>query len=365
MALPSLPLQGENPWYSKRTAWDTAVDGELTALDGRVDSVESDLTTRLSTATLDSRYVRIDPLAPVAVFFGSSNVLPATWTTEFCTMMGYTQKNYAVGGGSFTGGGAGAFSAQIAAAAADGSLNKATVKFVFLADAGNDMRSQTTNAIFLASANPTLSTLRSTFPNARIIIIPALWGITPGVTLGNLETGAIRALTQFSQTLKDLALVYNMDFVENSHLWHYDSTAWMKPGEVHFTSAGYTRIAQMMREFMRVGYAPVMSIGTGPVTAKPNVDSSNILVSREGNNIRITGSFNPSVGLGNDTDLFQMPEGVFPYSTMQIPIMDSTSRNVPAVATVTGAGNSRGLVRCFGPLTASRGYYVYSVLPAF
>lgn len=42
MALPSLPVQGQNPWYIPRTAWDNAVKAEL---DGR-----------LSQATMDTTY---------------------------------------------------------------------------------------------------------------------------------------------------------------------------------------------------------------------------------------------------------------------------------------------------------------------
>lgn len=364
MALPSLPPQGQNPWYDARTAWDNAVDADLQSTGTRLTAAESTLNGRLSTTTLDTRYVlKTTPTAPVAVFFGSSNVLSDTWTTQFCTWMGFTQKNYAVGGGSFTGSGSGAFSAQIAAANADSSLNKATVQYVFLADIGNDARSQTTNATFLASANPALNTLRNTFPNARIIIIPALWGITPGMTLGNLETGAIRALVQFSQTLKDLSLTYNMDFVENSHLWHYDSTAWMKPGEVHFTAAGYLRIAQMMREFMRTGETPTMGVGASAVGSKANVTSSDILASRDGNTIRITGTFTVNATLSADADLFQLPEGVFPYATMQVPVIEA-SRIPNRSLVVFGAGNSRGLVRAFTGMNTGA-HYVSATLPAF
>lgn len=44
MAFPTLPSQGQSPWYGPRTAWDNAV--------------ENDIQTRLSTTTLDARYAR-------------------------------------------------------------------------------------------------------------------------------------------------------------------------------------------------------------------------------------------------------------------------------------------------------------------
>lgn len=362
MALPNLPIQGQNPWFNERNAWDNAVDGELTSLDSRVDSVDTALTGRLSTATLDSRYVLQTPNA-LAVFFGSSNVVSGTWTEQFCTMMGFTGRNYAISGGSFTGAGPGAFSAQIATAVADSSLDKSAVKYVFLADSGNDMRSQATTATYEAAVGPALVSLRSAFPNARIILVPALWGITPGVTNGNLSAGAILAVSRMTQSLRDYGLANNMEIVENSHLWHYDSTAWMLPGEVHYTAAGYTRIARMMRDYMRHGATPVMGVAMQAVTAKPNVTSSNVQAGRVGNDIRICGFFTVNTNLGVDTDIFQLPEGVFPYRDMVVPAVSPTRKPESSI-NVFGAGTNRGLVRGFFAFNPGD-HYINVSLPAF
>lgn len=348
---------------NKNTDQDTAIGG----LGTRTTAIENTLDGRLSTATLDGRYV-LKEIAPVAVFFGSSNVVTGTWPEQFCTMMGYAVKNYAIGGGSFTGSSTTNYATQISNAAADTSLNKNTVKYVFLADIGNDARSQTTNALFRTAANSVLNSLRSTFPNARIILVPSLWGITAGnVNNQNLVQGAIRALTEFEQSLRDYSLTYNMEVVENTHLWHYDSPNWMLPNEVHYTAAGYQRIAQMMRDYMRTGESPVMKVGKTSVTSMSGVDASGVLAGRDGNMIEVIGQFNVTTAIAIDGNLFQLPEGVFPMvGESRCPIVSPTRAPDKAINIFGTANNgtSRGLVRAFSALSTGV-HYVNLTLPAF
>lgn len=79
MALPNLPPQGQNPWYTTRNAWDLSVKAEL---EGRLS--EAGITSAVATALADSiiiRYAAGMPNRPNIILGGlqnGSDILPGT-----------------------------------------------------------------------------------------------------------------------------------------------------------------------------------------------------------------------------------------------------------------------------------------------
>ena len=137
-----------------------------------VGHTHSQYATTTQVAALDSRFVRVESNA-VAVFVGTSNVdaRAGSWVAKLCTRRGWINKNFAVGGMGYNFDASNSFLKQLERAAADTSFANADVKYVFVCDAANDARSGL--GVFNA-ANTLISTAKTQFPNARIIILPVL-----------------------------------------------------------------------------------------------------------------------------------------------------------------------------------------------
>lgn len=288
----------------------------------------------------DARYQKITA-QPVAVFIGSSNVSSPSWPEELSTRRGWVCKNYAVGGGAFTGSaGASRYDSQVAAIAADNSYNKANVKYVFIGDAGNDIRA-TFNV--QTAATSVFADLRTMFPTARIICIPALWGIAAD----NIIPGRIDSIMTRYQELSEAGLSAGVEMVEYSWTWHYDTTAWMKPAEVHYTAAGVTRIVYFVERYLN-GAGTDSPIGTKLLTHTGNVTNPGLFNSRVGNRAALRGSF--TVGAtAIDTQIATLITGCEPIRTLYVPVA-SNARTVHTLAVFNR--QSGGIVRSLSTLPA-------------
>lgn len=385
----------ENPTSQTRIALDAiyATDADLATLTGRVDTLDTLVATgRLSSATLDSRfnakasttaltdglatkadkstqdtvetgrlsqtnldlrYVKNKP-TPIAVFIGSSNVAAGTWPEKLCTRMGWTVKNFCISGGGFTTTADRSFITQINAAIADTSYVKADVQYVFIADAGNDMRAESD---VTSAAAAVFSTAKINFPNAKLIVLPALWGYATD----NLITTRLQSVTNRMNEMREAALGYNIEFIEWSWLWHWDSAAWMLPGEVHYTTAGYDRIVYFVERYLRNESTdnPTKWIQVPGVAGAVNTPTQ-VYAKRTGNDIQVTGQFGTTGSKPVDTSVMTLPIGLRPFNEVRVPIVNVATRNADATLDIFPDGTVRG----FSTLNGAT-YHVNFTMSAF
>ena len=121
----------------------------------------------------DSRYILKNAAAPelCAVIVGTSNVVQGKWPTLMCRAMGITEKNFAIGGTGIAQG-ADNFQVQMNRAIADGSFSNDNVKYVVIADCGNDAMQEIDIYNGLVTC---ISDAKRAFKNARIVVFSAVW----------------------------------------------------------------------------------------------------------------------------------------------------------------------------------------------
>lgn len=315
---------------------DTALSGRITPLEDLVN------TGRLTQAFLDARYVRTLPQGHL-VAIGSSNATPSTtWVESLASDLGLTVHNFSVGGGSFTGAGAGRFMVQATAAIADASFPKADVRIVLVADVSNDMRAV---ANVENEATEVFAALRLNYPNARIIVIPAIWNLSALNTPGNVRMSIGRRY--YEMTLP--AANYGVELINYSWTWHYDNTGWVESGGsgAHLSAPGYTLVRNMVRKYIQRGGDTDRPLGWKMGVAKPAVPSSFMYLrtSRVGNIGQISDTFIAN-DLGIDTEIAQFQDGANPLQSIIFECYQTTNRN----ATGTLVLFPSGLLRTYGVL---------------
>ena len=279
-----------------------------------------------------------------AVFIGSSNATPGTWVESFLTRMGWTGRNYSIGGGSFSGAGPGTFQAQLANAVADTSYDHAAVDYFFICDLGNDIRA---TANIHIHAKTYFAAVAAAFPNAQIVVLPAVWGNAPG----NNTAGGLQSIGLRVAEIVNAAQGFDVDIVPDSWLWLADNGDWMKPGEVHPNMAGYARIADFMVKHMRAVGA---SHGQGFKLVSPrgavNPNSSYWYAGRDRNMVSIQGVFDLPAAVWIDTELGQLDYGLWPMSTPYVPVVSASTRAVSGSVVIFG----NGLIRSLSAIPAGR-----------
>lgn len=326
---------------------DSAIEDQDAATSGvsaRVSGLEL-LTTagRLGGLALDARYERIQP-QPHAVFIGSSNAVPGTWVEDFAARMGYVAHNYSIGGGSFTGTGAGRYDNQTATAIADESYDKSLVKYFFICDVGNDMRAD--NAVD-AQALVVFANAQNAYPNARIIVLPAVWG---NATMNNNFT-VLRSVSQRYTELVNASLDFDrVEIIPNTWSWLTGSTTWMRAGEVHPNVAGYARIADFMSKYM---HGAQVEFNQGMKFPSPKAairsETSYWVCGRNRDLATLQGIVTIPSAVGADTELGQLDYGLWPLQSVRVPVVRDTDR-VPGNAFEIF---SNGLIRSFGALPSA------------
>lgn len=280
-----------------------------------------------------------------ALFFGSSNAVPGTWVDEFVTRMGFGARNFSVGGAGSTVGRS--FATQVTDAIADQSFDHGAVRFAFVCDLGNDIRA--TNNIE-AQMTQVFADLAAGFPNARIIVLPVVWGNTP---LNN-NGSRIVSISRRYEELRRAAFGLPVEIIDGSELWLADAGDWMEStahgaSGVHPNPAGHSRIADCMVQYMR-GQQPVNDIGMDFLAPKPAIfaNYSYWTAGRTGRFASIQGNARLLSAVNIDTELGQLDYGLWPMTTLYVPVIPTFSRDVSG----TFAIFENGLVRSLSYLAA-------------
>lgn len=298
----------------------------------------------------------------VTVVTGSSNSVEGTWPEILSAQFGWDLEVFSIGGGGFTQSGPSRFITQLRNAAAS-IPNPNDVEYLFVGDASNDIRA--TSSV-LSEASEFFSEAESTFPNARIIVIPALWGMAEL----NLIPSRMLSVTQRFQELQEAALGTRVEVIPWSWLWHWDSPNWMKPktateSGVHHTAAGYARVAEFVARYLQggdtdnpIGWKYIFGVNG------VYVDESTawLRARRNGNDIHLQGRISLSQNVPEDGHLGWLPRGLSPLENVRVPVISDTRK--------TGWVDvfSSGQVRAFTSLSGSTSRETWnfnSVLPAF
>lgn len=205
---------------------------------------------RYTKAQSDARYMLKNAAAPdvCAVIVGTSNVTQGKWPTLMCKAMGITEKNFAVGGTGMTDG-ANNFSVQLNRAIADGSFRNDDVKYVVIADCGNDAMAGKDVYNGIVSL---ITDARRAFTNARVVVFSAVWAWSNLHALLKSKNGLANCLS----TLQEVCGNYGAEYV-GTEFWCLGYSKYFTEGEIHLNSTGDTRFATLAGNYLQYGNEPV------------------------------------------------------------------------------------------------------------
>lgn len=287
-----------------------------------------------------------DP-TPFALFFGSSNATAGTWPEKFASRMGWLTTQYkifSIGGGAFTGVGAGNFDGQLNTAIADTSYAKSAVTHIFLGDMSNDIRALSN---ITTTATAWFTKAKANYPNAQIIVLPVVWGNSAN----NNTSNSLNSLGVRVQELRNVikALEYDVRVVDGSWRWLADDPNWMNAdGSVHPNATGYTRIANFMVDAMR-GCDVTYDVGSKFIAplGSINAGASYWTSARGGDFGNISGNITIDSNQPVDANLGQLPYGTRPKAGFFLPVVNA-SRQVAGTLLIS----ETGLIRTFSTLPA-------------
>ena len=198
----------------------------------------------------DARYMLKNAATPdvCAVVVGTSNAIQGKWPTLMCKAMGITEKNFAVGGTGMVDG-ANNFSVQLNRAIADGSFNNNDVKYVVIADCGNDAMAGKDVYNGVVSL---ITDARRAFPNARVVVFSAVWAWSNLHALLKSKNGLANCLS----TLQEVCGNYGAEYV-GTEFWCLGYSKYFTEGEIHLNSTGDTRFAALAGNYLQFGNEPV------------------------------------------------------------------------------------------------------------
>lgn len=169
-----------------------------------------------------------------SIFIGASNVVTGTWPTKLCARYGWREANYAVGGTGFlTGAVANRWRAQTNRAVAD-LKNDPAVGRIFVAGGGVDAINKNTEID--TEADYVLSTIRKTWPEAELIVVPGLWRhieVTP-------------ELLDVACRMRSVAQKHRATVVWHAWEWLWNRADLMEADGAHPNSAGYDVFTDMI-----------------------------------------------------------------------------------------------------------------------
>lgn len=312
---------------------------------GAIDDTTPSTGTLYSSAKVETLLVRGAPLGPQrnCVIVGSSNATVGSWTGTFCTAWGLTEKNFAVGGSGYTTNPG--FLAQLQNAAADASFANSSVGVVVICDASNDIRAR----VAVPQADAAISYARTTFPNARVLVLPVIWPADPSAQVtgvpGGWQSNWHEWLLADCYTIQTAAAKYGAEYVDQSWTWLTGLTGVMEAsGGVHPNATGYGLIAQWLGKHLRgestrANSPWVQATFLGDVAADVNL--RRLSAQREGWLISIEGGLiKPTAGSGGLTDLAQLPIGFRPPISAEI-IARYNGSAAPKVVTIYPNGTMR------------------------
>lgn len=214
------------------------------------DNLLTKVSDRYTKAQSDARYILKNAASPdvCAVIVGTSNVVQGKWPTLMCRAMGITEKNFAVGGTGMVNG-ANNFSVQLNRAIADGNFNNNDVKYVIIADCGNDAMANNDVYNGLVSL---IGDAKRAFPNARVVVFSAVWAWSNLHALIKSKNGLAVCLG----TMQEVCGNYGAEYV-GTEFWCLGYSKYFTEGEIHLNSTGDTRFATLAGNYLQYGNEPV------------------------------------------------------------------------------------------------------------
>ena len=276
--------------------------------------------TMTSRQFLDSLYAP-KPLALTdMVVVGNSNVLPGAnfWPQMLATSLSVTPRNYAIGGQAINNG---QYLAQLQAARTDSAFQNERVKFVVIADMGNDIRAKLDNVDTFGP--PLLAAARDWFPNARVIVVPVLWPANDrdaATVPGGYQVEWHQVMSVSVAKMRALADSYGAEFVDESWTWMQGLTGTQVAGEVHFTPSGHSIIARKVRNFIHgdtdtrgiIPWTRVPANDNANYNTGPNNGTNGLLVMRDGPNVTLAGQFVCTIAPNAGWTIGTIPLGLRP-----------------------------------------------------
>jgi hypothetical protein len=279
---------------------------------------------RLSETSLNGTYVSIVPIPDThVIFIGSSNSQSGWgWTPYICTRNNWIEHNYAIGGAGFQNPEtAGSFKQQTLTAIADTTFDKTLVKFIFITDMSNDMRGNTNVQTYAADV---FSLLDNNYPNARIIVIPAVWTYTPDNW--NTLTTRQSVTKRYTEARKAGENFSKVELVNYSWLWFWDDGDWLQgvAPNYHLNSAGYNRLVWYIEQYLKgIDHANDLSWKTATQIASTGVIATGITSRRVSGVVTVEGTMTSYTVAAIDTDLCKLIQGAGPIETLTIKITGS------------------------------------------
>lgn len=295
----------------------------------------------------------------LSVTIGSSNAVTGTWPEILAAQFGWEAHVFSIGGGGFTQSGPSRFINQLRTAVAS-VPDPSVVDYLFVGDASNDIRA---TASVLSEASELFAEAETSFPNARIIVIPALWGMAEM----NVIPSRMLSVTQRFEEMQEAALGTRVEVVPWSWLWHWDSPNWMRPktateSGVHHTPAGYARVVEFISRYLNggdtdspIGWHYIFGVNGIYV----DVATAWLRARRNGNDVSLQGRITVTQNVPADAHLGWLPPGLSPLENVRVPVISDTRK--------TGWVDifSTGQVRAFTPLPGSDTWNFNSTFPAF
>ena len=214
------------------------------------DDLFTKVSDRYTKAQSDARYILKNAASPDsgAVIVGTSNVVQGKWPTLMCRALGIPEHNFAVGGTGMVNG-ANNFSVQLNRAIADGSFNNNDIKYVIIADCGNDAMANNDVYNGLVSL---ISDAKRAFPNARVVVFSAVWAWSNLHSLLKSKNGLAVCLG----TMQEVCGNYGAEYV-GTEFWCLGYSKYFTDGEIHLNSTGDTRFATLAGNYLQYGNEPV------------------------------------------------------------------------------------------------------------
>lgn len=225
-------------------------NGTYWALTGAYNSQMSQLQTELSEVKDTLTANRINP-SEYAIFIGDSYVGAASlganigerFSTQVCSMLGLTEKNYAVGGCGYVEG-ATPYADQLDLAINEftsGGIDTDLVKYVFVMGSRNDhLELSTTESQLLNAAKDLFRDINTNFPKAMLVVAPLLWDFH------NVTVHAQRNIRVIKDALvyaKNVLVIDNMDILFCGRM---DEIMYQSGANVHYNVFGHYRAAEFV-----------------------------------------------------------------------------------------------------------------------
>lgn len=299
------------------------------------DGVIAGIVANPSSATRAALDIRYGLGGRNAVFVGASNVVSGTWPEALSARFGWTARNFAVGGTGFGHGAPNSFEQQVMQASESSAFANDTVDYVFIAGGGNDIRASY-GGTFSADThrvNACLDLARASFPNARIIVIPSLWG----------DKGLHPNFWRVTNAIADSARARDIEVIWHAWQWLIGFPTHMAD-TVHPNELGYDRFVEFISKYLRgestsVNWTGDVNLASG-VQAHANgvsrVTCVDGVVSLEIRGIRSVGNWT------HDQDV------------AQIPLWAAAS-----ALTVSGSEHNRAIAGGTNAVDRAAGFFVY------